>query len=325
MSLGRRDVLCLVLALLPCRLAAQVPPAGKVYRIGWLGTAHTDSLWEAFVEGLRERGWIEGKNLVFERLYSEGRNDRLAALAAQLVNENMDLIVTTGTPPSVAAKDATTTIPIVFYAVGDPVGSGLVASLARPGRNLTGMGGLGVGSSVKQLELLKEVVPKASRIAMFVNDTFPLHAVVRAEVEPAARRLGVTLIPVQVRVPEDIDIAFATIGREKIDALLIIGEPLIGAQRVRIAKLALDHLMPAISPFDIATEAGLLLSYGGRLVDSVRRVPHYVDRILKGAKPADLPVEQPTKFYLMINQTTADAIGVSVPRSMLARVDQVIP
>ena len=325
MSLGRRDVLCLVLALLPCRLAAQVPPAGKVYRIGWLGTAHTDSLWEAFVEGLRERGWIEGKNLVFERLYSEGRNDRLAALAAQLVNENMDLIVTTGTPPSVAARDATTTIPIVFYAVGDPVGSGLVASLARPGRNLTGMGGLGVGSSVKQLELLKEVVPKASRIAMFVNDTFPLHAVVRAEVEPAARRLGVTLIPVQVRVPEDIDIAFATIGREKIDALLILGEPLIGAQRVRIAKLALDHRMPAISPFDIATEAGLLLSYGGRLVDSVRRVPHYVDRILKGAKPADLPVEQPTKFYLMINQKTADAIGVYVPRSMLARADQVIP
>ena len=178
--------------------------------------------------------------------------------------------------------------------------------------------------SVKQLELLKEMVPKASRIAMFVNDTFPLHTIIRAEIEPAARKLGVTLIPVQVRVPEDIDIAFATIGRDKIDALFILGEPLIGAQRVRVAKLALDHRMPAISPFDIATEAGLLMSYGRRLVDDARRVPHYVDRILKGAKPADLPVEQPTRFYLVINLKTADAIGLSVPRSILARADQVI-
>jgi putative ABC transport system substrate-binding protein len=323
MSLRRRDVLGLVFAMFPARLAAQGQPAPKVYRIGWLGAAHTDSLWEVFVEGLRERGWIEGKNLAFERLYSDGRNDRLPALAAQLVQRNVDLIVTVGTPPSVAARDATTTIPIVFFAVGDPVGSGLVASLARPDRNLTGLGGLGAGLSVKQLELLKEVVPKASRIAMFVNDMFPGHAIIRAEIEPAARRLGVTLIPVQVRVPEDIDIAFATIGREKIDALFILGEPLIGAQRVRIAKLALDHRMPAISPFDIATEAGLLLSYARSLVDDARRVPHYVDRILKGAKPADLPVEQPTRFYLSINLRTAAAIGVTVPPSTLARADQV--
>ena len=173
MSLRRRDVLSLVLAMFPARLAAQVQPAAKVYRIGWLGASHTDSLWEAFVEGLRERGWIEGKNLAFERLYSDGRNDRFPALAAQLVQRNVDLIVTAGTPPTVAARDATTTIPIVFFAVGDPVGSGLVASFARPGRNLTGLGGLGAGSSVKQLELLKEVVPKASRIAMFVNDDVP--------------------------------------------------------------------------------------------------------------------------------------------------------
>jgi putative ABC transport system substrate-binding protein len=324
LSLGRRDVLCLVLALFSGRLAAQVPPTAKLYRIGWLGSAHTNSLWEAFVEGLRERGWIEGKNLVFERLYSDGHNDRFPALAAQLVNGNVDLIVTTGTPPSVAARDATTTIPIVFFAVGDPVVAGLVASYARPGRNLTGLGGLGAGSSLKQLELLKEMVPKAARIAMFVNDTFPGHTIIRAEIEPEARRLGVTLIPVQVRVPEDIDIAFATIGREKVDALFILGEPLIGAHRVRVAKLALDHRMPAISPFDVATEAGLLMSYARSLVDDARRVPHYVDRILKGAKPADLPVEQPTKFYLVINLKTADAIGLSIPPSILARADQVI-
>lgn len=324
MSVGRRDVLGLVLALFPIWLAGQVPPATKVYRIGWLGTAHTDSEWEQFVEGLRERGWIEGKNLAFERLYSGGRSDRFPALAAQLVQRNVDLIVAVGTQPAVAARDATTTIPILFFFVGDPVGSGLVANLAQPDRNLTGLGGFGAGLYVKQLQLLKEAVPKASRIAMFINDDFPLHAASRAEIEPAARRLGVTLIPTQVRVPEDIDVAFATVARDNIDALFILGQPLIGANRERVAKLARDHRMPAISTFDMATEAGLLMSYGSRLLDDARRVPHYVDRIFRGAKPADLPVEQPTRFYLVINLKTAEAIGLSVPRSMLDRADQVI-
>ena len=325
MSVGRRDVLRLVLALFPGRLAAQGLPAAKVHRIGWLGAAHTDSEWEPFVEGLRAQGWIEGKNIAFERLYSNGRNDRLPELAAQLVQRNVDLVVAVGTPPAVAARDATTTIPIVFFFVGDPVGSGLVASYARPGRNLTGLGGFAAGLYVKQLELLKEVVPKASRIAMFINDDFPLHAASRAEIEPAARKLGVTLIPVQVKVPEDIDVAFATIARDKIDALYILGQPLIGAQRARVAKLALAQRMPAISGFDIATEAGLLLSYGGRLADDARRLPYFVDRILKGAKPAELPVEQPTRFYLSINLGTAAAIGLTVPPSILTRADRVIP
>jgi putative ABC transport system substrate-binding protein len=323
MSVRRREVLGLILASLPACLAAQGAPAAKVHRIGWLGAAHTDSVWEPFVEGLRERGWVEGKNIAFERLYSNGRNNRLPELAAQLVQLNVDLIVTVGTTPAVAARDATAMIPIVFFAVGDPVGSGLVTSLARPGRNLTGMGGLGPALPIKQLELLKEVVPKAFRIAVFVNADLPLHSVARAEIAPVARRLGVTLIPVQVGVPEDIDSAFATIARDKVDALLIIGEPLIGAHRVQIAKLALDHRMPAISPFDIATQAGLLLSYGSSLVDSVRRVPHFVDRILNGAKPADLPVEQPTRFYLSINLGTAAAMGITVPASILIRADQV--
>ena len=324
MSLRRRDVLRVILALFPAPLAAQSQPASKVYRIGWLGAAPTDSVWKPFVDGLRERGWIEGKNLAFERLFSDGRNERFPALAAELAKRKVDVIVTAGTPPAVAARDATTTIPIVFWFVGDPVGSGLVASLARPGRNLTGLGGLGVGLGVKQLELLKEVVPKASRIAMFVNDAYPPHAVLRAEVEPAARRLGLTPIPVQVSSPNDLDSAFAALARDRIDALYILGEPFIAAERVRVAKLALDHRMPAISPFDIATQAGLLLSYGASLVDSVSRVPHYVDRILKGAKPADLPVEQPTRFYLTINLKTAAAIGLTVPPSTLTRADQVL-
>ena len=323
MSVRRRDVLGLIVASFPARLAAQGLPAAKVYRIGWLGAKHDDYEWEPFVEGLRAQGWIEGKNIAFDRLYSGGRNDRLPELAAQLVQRNVDLIVAVGTPPAVAARDATTTVPIVFFFVGDPVASGLVASLARPGRNLTGTGGLGVGLSLKQLEVLKEVVPKASRIAMFVNDTLPVHAVVRAEVEPAARRLGVTLIPIQVRAVEDIDIAFATMARDKVDALFIIGEGLIGAQRARIAKLALAQRMPAISPFDFAAEAGLLLSYGARIADDARRLPYFVDRILKGAKPADLPVEQPTRFYLSINLGTAAAIGLTVPPSILNRADQV--
>jgi len=269
-------------------------------------------------------GWIEGKNLAFERLYSGGRSDRFPALAAQLVQRNVDLIVAVGTQPAVAARDATTTIPILFFFVGDPVGSGLVASLARPDRNLTGLGGFAAGLHVKNLELLKEMVPTASRIAMFVNDDFSLHTVIRAVIEPAARELGVNLLPIQAKVPEDIDIAFAMIARDKIDALCILGQPLIGAERMRVAKLALDHRMPAISTFDIATEAGLLMSYASRLDDDARRLPYYVDRIFRGAKPADLPVEQPTRFYLVINLKTADAIGVSVPRSMLARADQVI-
>lgn len=322
MSPSRRRLLSLALALCPTSLGAQGQPAQKVYRIGWLGTAHTESLWQAFVEGMRERGWIEGKNVRLERLYSEGRNDRLPALAAQLVQSNVDLIVTVGTPPSVAAKDATTSIPIVFFAAGDPVSSGLVASLARPGSNLTGTSRI-PELAVKQLELLKEIVPKASRIGMFVNDRLPLHAVLTVKVEPAARSLGVTLIPIQVRAPEDFDVAFATLARERIDALLILGEPMIGAQRKRIAQLALDHRMPAISPFDLATEAGLLLSYSSRLVDEVRSVPPYVDRILKGAKPADLPVERTTRFYLLINMKTATKIGLTVPSSLLSRADQV--
>ena len=256
-------------------------------------------------------------------MYSEGRNDRLPALAAQLVQRKVDLIVTVGTPPSEAARDATTTIPIVFFAVGDPVSTGLVASLARPAGNLTGASRIGPESAVKQLELLKEVVPRASRIAMFVNDELPLHAVVRAKVEPAARSLGVTLIPIQVRAPEDFDAAFATMTRERIDALFIVGEPMIGAQRKRIAELALDHHMPAVSPFELATEAGLLLSYSSNLGDEARSVAPYVDRILKGAKPADLPVERTSRFYLAINMKTATKIGLTVPPSILSRADQV--
>lgn len=319
----RRDFLSLVTALLSGGLAAQALPA-KVYRIGWLSTVPPDApVWEAFVEGLRERGWIEGKNVAFEFFHSEGRNDRFPALAAELVKRNVDIIVAIGTPPAEAARDATTSIPIVFVFVGDPVGAGLVDSPARPGRNLTGLGGFAAGFYTKQLALLKEVVPNASRIGLLMNDTFSLHIAMKGELEVAARKLGVTLIPVPVRVPEDIDAAFATLAKARIDALFIGGQPMIGAQRTRVVKLALEHRLPAVSGFDFLTEAGLLMSYAGRFIDDVRRAPHYVDRIFKGAKPAELPVEQPTRVYLSINLKTAKAIGVAVPAQVLAQADQV--
>ena len=313
-----------------CLIAPLVAPGqqpGKVFRIGWLSSTSvikTPHLWEVFIAAMRELGWIEGQNFTVENLVSEGHSERFPALAAELVQRKVDLIVTAGTPPTTAAKNATATIPIVFWSAGDPVGSGFVASLARPGGNITGLGGLGSGSSVKQLELLKEAVPKAARIAMMVNSAFPLHTLGRAEVEPAARSLGVTLTPVEVRGPEDIDGAFATIAREKVNALLILGEPFMFAEREKFAKLALEQRLPVMNPFVELTQAGVLMSYGARFVDAVRRLPYYIDRILKGAKPSDLPVEQPTRFYLTLNLKTAKAIGLTIPQSILLRADEVI-
>lgn len=311
--------------LLTSRVAAQGIQAGKMYRIGWLsGGPPIDALWKVFIEGLAERGWVEGRNLSFDILTSDGKNERFAALAAELVSRRVDLIVAAGTPPAVAAAKVTTTIPIVFWSVGDPVGAGLVESLARPGRNATGTGALGPAQAVKSLEILKEAVPRASRIAMFVNDAFPLMASLRPEIEATARRLGVALSPIQVRGPEEIDAAFAAVARGNFDALFIVGQPFLAVERARVARLALEGRIPAISPFNIATEAGLLMSYGSRFVDDFQRVPDFVDRILKGANPANLPVEQPTTFHLVINLRTARSIGFTLPPSLIARADQVI-
>jgi putative ABC transport system substrate-binding protein len=273
---------------------------------------------------MRERGWIEGENVIFERLYSDGRSERFPGLAADLVQRRVDLIITAGTPPTAAAKGATSTIPIVFFYVGDPVVSGLVASLARPGGNVTGTGGLGTGLHGKMLDLLKEVVPKATRIAMFVNSTLALHAAYRAELEPAARSMGITLTPVEVRASEDLDAAFAAITRDKADALLILGQPLMAVQRAQIARMALQHRMPAINVFVEVAEAGLLMSYGNTMIDDMRRLPYYVDRILKGSNPAELPVELASKYHFAINLKTAKALGITIPPAVLQRADQVI-
>jgi putative ABC transport system substrate-binding protein len=204
------------------------------------------------------------------------------------------------------------------------VGAGFVASFARPGGNITGLGGLGPGVYAKMLALLKEAVPKANRIAMLTDPTFPLHAAFAADAESAAQTLKVTLQPVALRSPDELGSAFATIARDKPDALLILGQPFLFGQGARVARMAIEQRLPAMIPFEEVARDGVLMSYGSKVVDDARRLPYYVDRILKGAKPADLPVEQPTRFYLTINLKTARAIGLAVPPSILQRADQVI-
>ena len=306
--------------------AARPQQSGKVFRLGWLETTSDAGtpLGDAFDAAMRERGWIEGQNFTVERRLSGGHSERFPALAAELVQRNVDLIVTAGTAPTIAAKNATSTIAIVFHSVGDPVGSGFVASLARPGGNITGLGGLGPGMHAKHVELLKEAVPTAARIAMMTNSTLPLHTIYRAEVEPTARSLGLTVMPVEVRAPEDIDGAFAMVARAKVDGLLILGQPILFGAREKIARLALEQRLPAVVVFGELAQAGVLMSYGPRIIDVLRRLPYYIDRILQGAKPGELAVEQPTRFYLTVNLKTAKAIGLTIPQSLLLRADVVI-
>ena len=296
MNIRRRDTLPFILALCAAPPITQGQQPGKVYRIGWLTSMSmaASQAWTEFVRGMRELGWIEGQNFTIENLFYEGRSERLPAIAAEAVQRKVDLIMCAGTQTTTAAKNATTTIPILFYLVGDPVGSGLVASLARPGGNLTGFGGLGPGVFAKHMELLKEAVPKATRVAMLINPTIPLHTAFGVDAESAAQRLKLTLRPVEFR------------------------------EGARVAKMAIDQRFPAIVPFEEVARDGVLVSYGSRSIDDFRRVPHYVDLILKGAKPADLPVEQPTRFYLTINLKTAKALGVTIPQSLLLRADEVI-
>lgn len=320
----RRTLLYGGLAASLAGVHAQVP--AKTARIGWLSNSPLapSPVWDTFVEGMRERGYVEGRDYSVINLQSEGRNERLPALAAELVQRKVDLIITGGTPAANAAVKATSTIPVLFYYAGDPVGSGLVATLARPGGNVSGLGGLGAGLHARQLQLLKEAVPDATRVAMVFNPDFPLHAANRTEVEPAAQRLGVTLLPVELRAPADIDGAFANMVREKVHALHLFGQPFLFAQGARVAALAVERRMPAMIPFVEVARAGLLMSYGPRLLDDVRRLPYYVDRILKGTPPAELPVEQPTRFYLTLNLTTAKAIGLTIPQSLRLQADEVI-
>ncbi len=326
MSCRRILIPILALGLFAAPLAADAAPA-KVPRIGFLGgsapTALAHSL-EAFRQGLRELGYVEGQNIALESRWAEGRFDRLPALAGELVRLRLDLIVTAGTPAARAAKEATPTIPIVAVAVGDPVGTGLVASLARPGANLTGLSDITVDLSAKRLEFLKELVPTASRIAILWNPTHPTNPLQLRETRGAAQALGLTLQSLEVRESGELERAFAAIRRERAGALVVLSDPFMLLHRGRLSNLAAKNRLPTVYPFKEHVEAGGLMAYGPNLPDLFRRAATYVDKILKGAMPADLPVEQPTRFELVINMKTAKALGLTIPASVLIRADHVI-
>ena len=315
--------------LLAAPLAGEAQPAGKVPRVGYLNPGSpSDPLrqrrLEAFRQGLRELGYVEGQNLAIESRWAEGKYDRYPALAADLVRSKVDVIVAVSGAATQAAQQATRTIPIVMSLVNDPVGSGLIPSLARPGGNVTGTSVIGPDLVGKQLEVLKEMVPEISRVALIRNPTNPAGAHLLREAEAAARALGVRLQTLEARNPQEIDSAFAAMTRERAGALLILADAIFTNQRRQIAELAMKKRLPSISFVPEYAEAGGLMVYSTNFLDLERRAATFVDKILKGAKPADLPVIEPTKYELVINLKTAKALGLTIPPSLLQRADQVI-
>jgi ABC-type uncharacterized transport system substrate-binding protein len=306
---------------------AEAQQTGKVHRIGVLlapsRSFYSDRV-EAFRQGLRELGYVEGKNIVIEYRYAEGKLDRLPNLAAELVHLNVDLIVTSSTPGVLAAKKASRMVPIVFISISDPVGSGLVASLARPGGNITGLTILAVELSGKRLELLKEAVPKATRVAFLWNSANPAQELQWKEMQAAAQELRLQLQSLEVRSSNDFDSAFEAALRERAQALIPAPEPLINTHLKRIVEFAAKNRLPAMYGGPEVVDAGGLMSYAPSYTDQSHRAATYVDKILKGAKPADLPVEQPTKFEFVINLKTAKQIGVTIPPELLARANRLI-
>ena len=314
--------------LLAAPLAAEAQPTGKVYRIGFILTAtpnETGHLLKALNEGLRELGYVEGRNVVFERRYAEGRQERLPALAAELVRLNVDIFVTGSNPVIAAVKQVTATIPVVMAVSRDPVGSGFIASLARPGGNITGLANdpaPEIGG--KNLQLLKEAAPRVSRVAFLWNPV-PLGAgTYKNAVESTARNLGVTFQSVEVRGRDEFEGAFAAMVRERANGVVVASDPVLFGPRNQVILLAGKNRLPAVYPQREFVDAGGLISYGTNLADQFRRAAIYVDKILKGAKPGDLAVEQATKFELVINLKTATALGLTLPPSLLQRADQVI-
>jgi len=315
------------LGLFAAPLAAQAQAPGKVARVGYVFARVSSAdqrLWDAARQGLRELGYVEGQNITLEVRWADGQSELLPELVAEVVRSKVDVLVVATTPGALAAKNATRTIPIVFVSVGDPVGNGLVASLARPGANLTGLGLLNPEISGKRLELLKESLPSISRVAVLTNPGNPVHAVFWRETHTAAQTLGLQLQPIGVRSPEDFDEAFWAAARGRANALLAFDDALTAGYRARLVALAAKYRLPAMYGFREFPEAGGLLSYGPNLLDQYRRTATYVDRILRGTRPSDLPVEQPTKFELVINRRTAQGLGLVIPPSVLARADQVI-
>jgi putative ABC transport system substrate-binding protein len=306
-------------------LAARAQP--KIPRVGFMGNstaALEANLVGSFRDGLRELGYEEGRNIIIEYRWADGKYERFPALVAELIAAKVDVIVTAGTPAALAVKKATTTIPLVMVAVGDPVGTDLVPSLARPGGNLTGLSSIAPDLEGKRLDLLREVVPTLSHVAMFINSINPFHVASMRQALAAAQAMGIRLQQHDIRKSEDLDDAFAAIRKDRPDALLILADRVFLHNRERLMDFTKEQRLPNINAYTELVEVGGLMSYGPSYEDMHKRAAIYVDKIIKGAKPADLPIEQPSKFTFVINLKTAKALGVTVPPSLLTLADKVI-
>jgi len=319
--------LLLISAVLAGGAIAEAQQSGKVPRIGFLGNstpALEENLVGPFREGLRDLGYGESKNILIEYRWAEGKYDRFPALIGELVAQKVDMIVTAGTPASLAVKKAAPSIPLVMIAVGDPIGTGLIASLAQPGGNVTGLTSIAADLEGKRIELLREVIPRLSHVAVFWNPASPFQVVAEKEVQAAARAFKMKVLSLGVQAPEQFDNAFATIRRERPRALLVLADRLFLHNRARIMEFATKQRLPGVYAYLELVEAGGLMSYGPSYADMHRRAATFVDKILKGRKPSDLPVEQPMKFDFVINLKAAKQIGVTVPPNVLVRASRVI-
>jgi putative ABC transport system substrate-binding protein len=323
----RRAFLAGAAALLAAPLAAEAQQGGKVWRVGYLAAGSGSenlTYLNAFRQGLRDLGYVEGRSITIEYRWGEGKYERLPKLADELAQLKVDVIVAANAPSAQAAKEATREIPIVMTVLVDPAAAGLVASLARPGGNVTGLSMIAPELVGKQLELLKQVVPKISRVAVLGNPANPGTAPQLREAKAAAQALGLQLQVVEARGPSELDGAFAAMTSARAEAVLVLVDAMFGSQREKIANLAIKSRLPAVSGLTRHAQAGDLLAYGASRVDVYRRAATYVDKIIKGAKPADMPIEQPTKFELVINLKTAKTLGLTIPQSLLQRADEVI-
>ena len=325
----RRREFTLALAALACAGATAAHAQGKVWRVGFLsqgsrpGAIERDRLF-GFSHGMRELGYVEGRNLQIDWRFAENSNERLAALAAELVQSKVDVIVTAGVPPTAAARKATATIPIVMGTATDPVAAGLVSSLSHPGGNITGLTNIAVDISAKHLDLLRMVLPKLTRVGVMSNPDTSTNAAMVTRLGASARELKVSTVVADARTPEEIDAAIAQIAHAGAGGLIVLLSPLFNDRRAQIAETALRHRLPSISSVWQYAEVGGLINYGPNLGEHFRRAATYVDKIFKGAKPGDLPIEQPTTYETFINRKTAQALRVTIPQELLLRADKVI-
>ena len=328
--MNRRKVLAaLGLWFAAAPLASFAQPQSKLWRVGFLALRHvdfvdTDYYFGPFRQGMRDLGYVEGRNLAIEWRSAEGKVERLPALAAELAQLKVDVIVTAGTSSTGAAQKATATIPIVIANANDPVGGGFVKSLSRPGANITGLSNLAMDISPKTLEIMQSLVPRLSHVAVLVNPANSTHAAILKSIQTAAAKHNIKVLPAEARTAEEIERVFSAMAREHAGAVIVVIDAFFVQQGRQIADLAAKHRLPSMSGSREYVEAGGLASYGQNLADNYRRAAAYVDKILKGARPGDLPVEQPTIFELFINRRTAKALGLAIPQELLLRADKVI-